>query len=197
MTLPSLQTPMNAVFAGRHSMDTPEWYTPTVFVEAARLAMGGIDLDPASHPEANERLKILRIFTENDNGLKQDWFGNVFINPPGGLVAEFWRKLLKEWQIGRVSQVVWIGYSLEQLQTLQNISASHTPLDFATCFTKKRIAFVENTAKQALRVEKLRAQGKKPSVSSSPSHSNYITYLGARRDEFREAFSQFGQVVQP
>lgn len=193
MMLPN--TAMNAGFAGRHSMDTPEWYTPTMFVDAARVAMGDIDLDPASHPEANERLQIPRIFTESDNGLEQDWFGRVFINPPGGLVPEFWRKLLKEYQACRVDQAVWIGYSLEQLQTLQNVAATHTPMDFPTCFTKKRIAFVENTAKQAARFEKLRAQGKKPSIISSPSHSNYITYLGARRDEFRAAFSQFGQVV--
>ena len=83
-------------FAARHSMDSPEWYTPTPIVEAARLAMGGIDLDPASHPEANARLQIPLIYTEQDNGLIQDWRERVFVNPPGGLVSEFWSKLIHE-----------------------------------------------------------------------------------------------------
>lgn len=47
-------------FAARHSMDSPEWYTPSPFVEAAREVMGGIDLDPASHEEANRIIKAAR-----------------------------------------------------------------------------------------------------------------------------------------
>lgn len=181
-------------FAARHSMDSPEWYSPAPFVEAAREVMGGIDLDPASHEEANRIVKAERFFTVEDDGLKQAWFGRVFLNPPGGLVGDFWLKLLREWQVLRVEQAVWIGYSLEQLQTLQQIGASKTPLDFPMCFTSKRIAFVENAAKQAERFAKLLAQGKKPNAKSSPSHSNYIAYLGANTETFSRVFSQFGQV---
>jgi hypothetical protein len=183
-------------FAARHSMDSPEWYTPSPFVEAARQCMGGIDLDPASHEEANRIVKADRFFTADDDGLKQPWFGRVFLNPPGGLVNEFWLKLLSELANQRVTDAVWIGYSLEQLQTLQQSGADLQPLDFPTCFTNRRIAFVENEAMKIRRKEKCERLGKKFNPKSSPSHSNYVSYLGPDSNAFIGCFSQFGQVIR-
>lgn len=185
---------MTIEFASRLTMDSPEWYTPTMFADSARIVMGGIDLDPASHPEANERLKIDRIFTAEDNGLAQPWNGRIFVNPPGGLVNDFWCKALGEFNAGRATQVIWIGYSLEQLQTLQNSGSAFTPLNYPICVTSSRIAFVENKAKREQREAKLRAQGKTPNKKSSPTHSNYITYLGPNLREFHREFSQYGCV---
>lgn len=182
-------------FAARHSMDTPEWYTPSPFVEAARQAMGAIDLDPASHEEANRVVQAMQFFTEEQDGLAHEWHGRVFLNPPGGLVAKFWLKLLREWMNKRVLQAIWIGYSLEQLQTLQCVGATCTPLDFSMCVPNRRIAFVENEAKRAERVAKLIAQGKTPNSKSSPSHGNYITYIGDNKNQFRATFGLFGRVV--
>jgi hypothetical protein len=125
------------------------------------------------------------------------------------LVDEFWKKAMAERQ--RYEQMVWVGYSLEQLQTLQ-VDNAVTPLDDATCFTNRRIAFVENEAKKAARIVKLLAKGEAPNASAtarqiaariragkeppnSPSHSNYITYVGPNADRFREVFSRFGRVV--
>lgn len=177
------------LFAARHSCDSPEWYTPSPYVEAAREVMGLIDLDPASHAEANLTVKADRFFTAENNGLIQPWYGRgVFLNPPGGLVAEFWRKFIIE----KFDQGIWIGYSLEQLQTLQCIGAVCSPMDFPICITKKRIAFVENEAKRAARIEKLKALGKNPNAKSSPSHSNYITYIGPNVETFERVFSKFG-----
>jgi hypothetical protein len=186
---------VSTAFAARHSMDSPEWYTPSPFVEAARDVMGGIDLDPASHKEANGRIKATQFFTADDDGLKQFWRGRVFLNPPGGLVGDFWRKLEAEWREQRTQQAVWIGYSLEQLQTLQCVGAIWTPLDYPICFTSKRIAFVENEAKKSARMAKLAAAGKKFNEKSSPSHSNYVAYLGPNAKRFCQVFSAFGQVI--
>lgn len=186
-------------FAARHTCDSPEWYTPSPIIEAARDVMGGIDLDPASHEEANRIVKATRYFTAEDDGLMREWPGRVFLNPPGGkdpirklsLVGLFWRRLLMN-QL--VDEAVWIGYSLEQLQTLQQINAPKTPLNFTMCVPDRRIAFVENEAKKAERIARLIAQGK-PAKESGPSHANYVTYIGPKRERFSEVFSQFGQVV--
>ena len=188
-------------FAARHTCDSPEWYTPSPIVEAAREVMGGIDLDPASHEEANRTVKAGRFFTEADNGLIQPWLGRVFLNPPGGLVGKFWSKLMREY----VEQCVWVGYSLEQLQTLQNVD-NRTPIGFSMCIPKARIGFIENEAKRIARIAKIDAENvirrdrgeklkRRSEKADSPSHANYITYIGTHKDRFEKRFSRFGQVV--
>ena len=192
--------------AARHSMDSPEWYTPSPFVEAARELMGAIDLDPASHEEANRIVKAVRFFTAEDDGLVQVWRGGIFLNPPGGkcpyrkksLVPLFWKHLQDEWTAATLHderfECVYIGYSLEQLQTLQGVRGCLAPLELPICVPDKRIAFVENEAKKALRIEKLIAQGKNPSEASQPSHANFINYFGPNTGRFWQVFERFGSV---
>ena len=164
----------------RHSMGTPEWYTPRVYVEAARSVLGGIDLDPASCEEANVTIRASRIYTVEDDGIMQPWLGRVFVNPPGGrdgagksLVPQFWRKFTTE----SIDAGIWIGYSLEQLQTLQTHGGPH-PMDYSMCIPRKRIAFNSPGG-----------DGKK-----QPSHANYIVYRGMFTSLFLDVFSQFGRV---
>ena len=59
-----------------------EWYTPPVIIEAARESMGSIDLDVASSSVANRTVGACRFFTRQDDGLSQEWAGNVWCNPP-------------------------------------------------------------------------------------------------------------------
>jgi hypothetical protein len=200
-----------AMTRGRHSHDTAEWYSPDNVLNAARETMGAIDLDPASHPEANERVRAARIFTEQDNGLLQPWTrpggtpARVFINPPTGLVRAFWRKFVLEWLQGRMCAGIWLGYSLEQLQTLQvdkpagkgkkakrqaaDPACHLQPLDFPACIPSKRLPFVEN---EAARLERLAKGGK----GKSPSHGNFIIYAGPDADAFRRAFAPIGYVTR-
>lgn len=196
----------NLAFAGRHTMDSPEWYTPSFIVDGAREVMGDIDLDPASHEEANRIVKARRFFTVEDDGLLQPWRGRILVNPPGGkdpnrgnksLVPLFWSHLLQERDAASMLhedfEAIWIGYSLEQIQTLQSIRGIQTPISFPMCVPRQRIAFVENEAKRLARIEKFKAEGK-TIKENQPSHANYISYIGPNSGQFRRVFEKIGAV---
>lgn len=165
-----------------------EWYTPGYILDAARALMGDIDLDPASCEEANKIVKADKFFTREDDGLKQEWIGNVFLNPPGpvkgvkstrGIVNRFWEKLVAEWRNGRVTEAIFVCFSIEQLQTLQNTSCS--PLNFHICVPRKRVSF--------------------DGAGTSPCHGNAIIWLPKgyyyRSLRFKEAFGAIGGCMQP
>lgn len=165
----------------KHSKVSREWYTTSEYVEAARELMGGIDCDPASCKQAQMTVRADEYYTKESNGLVgKAWRGRIFLNPPGGLVREFWQELISQWRAGGVTQAIWIGYSLEQLQTLQRYS--YHPLLFPMCVPRKRIAF--DSPGQEKR---------------SPTHANYICYL-PRLDvpdsfdvrRFHDLFGSFG-----
>lgn len=178
-----------------HSKATPRWGTPGHIVTRARALLGGrINLDPASSPEFNTIVQADRILTVEDNGLIFPWAhhyfpspGNftsplvispqtVFLNPPGGLVYEFWDRLLKELASGVVSAAFWVGFSVEQLCTLQD--AELYPLDFSTCILRKRIPFLTEALEKG----------------GSPSHGNYVTGLNVSGEIFSSLFGDLGRV---
>ena len=67
----------------RYSGDD-EYYTPEFVIEASRLTLGEIDLDPASSISANERVKAITFYTKDHDGLNRSWHGRVWMNHPFG-----------------------------------------------------------------------------------------------------------------
>ena len=57
-----------------------DWYTPREIFDALGLTF---DLDPCS-PGAGHWVPAINIYTKEEDGLAQDWFGLVFMNPPFG-----------------------------------------------------------------------------------------------------------------
>lgn len=179
-----------------HSAKSAEHGTPVEIVESARKVLDYIDLDPASSDEFNKVVKAIRYFTKEDSGLDHGWYGaNVFLNPPGTcgfgedglttvcrnkkacsckLVTKFWSKLNREYSNASFGHGIWIGFSIEQLRSLQKVGWIH-PLAFPTCFPSKRMKFAGN----------------------NPTHANYITYIGNSSfgiERFVEEFKQYGIV---
>jgi phage N-6-adenine-methyltransferase len=157
------------------SAQSNEWYTPAKYVEAARLVMGSIELDPASCEDANRTVKAKRIFTlENGGGLGCFWQSEaVWLNPPYSNVKEWINELIDEHTSGRTQQAI----------LLVNASTSEKwfqPLwDYPICFTNHRIKFDCPGA-----------------TKSQPTKGNAFVYFGENSYKFAKVFSQFGTVVR-
>lgn len=86
------------------SYDKDCYSTPGELVDLGRYILGGvIDLDPATHPAAQERYVHAREFyTREDDGLAQHWHGRIWCNPPYSGPAP-WGKMMREgWQADQI-----------------------------------------------------------------------------------------------
>lgn len=189
------------------SSESNEHYTPAEIVEAARQALGGIDLDPASCEFANKTVRASRFYSIRSgvSGINAPWTGKVFLNPPGGslrvarddnaevakvktaighrwgtksMAVAWWRKLCEEYMAGNVQAAVFVGFTLEILCTSQGSSKWPSCGHMPLCLVENRIKFT------------------KPDGSSGdrPTHSNVIVYIGLDQEAFANAFSKFGVV---
>jgi|ERR1022692_871851 ParB family chromosome partitioning protein len=159
-----------------------EWYTPARYVDAAREVMGGIDLDPASCVMANQVVKAKRYYTKEDNGLEQEWYGRMWLNPPyghtqGGIAMShqkaFAHKLLREYQSGNVEQAVLLSLGNPNSVWFQPF------FDFILCFYCGHIDFY-------------RPDGS----TSSFGFPLAFVYLGPNETKFIDIFSQFGRIAK-
>lgn len=232
------RTPLKQALTGaniRHSSAHVQHYTPPEIIEAAREVLRGIDLDPASSERANRVVKATLIFDEQENGFLREWRDNfndparVFLNPPGGMCDEkgrhvpkdarkgtkvqssakaWWFKLAEEWVRGNVESAIYVGFSVEILQSTQVETPYYgtprepgrprftehlpIPLHFPMCFPRTRVAYY---------VEK----GHELVKGTQPTHASVLIYLPPRRPDrfgfglanFERVFGALGCVVRP
>ena len=181
-----------------HSSASVEFFTPLDIVIAAHNLMGQIDLDPATTAQANkDRIKAKRFYTKETNGLNRTWKGNVFLNPPGGRyeghssAKVWWEKLADEYNIDHVQQAIFIGFSIEILQTSQiSKIAPYNLTNFPICIPKRRVSF-----------DQWKRSRWQP--TGSPTHANVIAYLPPKGDDdfniqaFHTIFKSFGDIMSP
>ena len=166
-----------------------EWYTPAPIIEAARVAMGDIDLDPATTVEANERsIKAEHILTVEDDALSPDtlWMpecdvheGRVWLNPPYRQpdVQRFSERLLAEIEAGTVVQAIWLSNNATETEWGQSLLINA----MSVCFPARRIKFFDGNFKPV----------------NSPTQGQMIVGLGPQldRDKFCSAFKELGVIT--
>lgn len=82
---------MSKSMLSHHSsnMKSDTWLTPKYIIDA----LGEFDLDPCT-PEIMPWSTARHRFTKKEDGLKQEWFGRVWLNPPYGREAVKWLRKL-------------------------------------------------------------------------------------------------------
>lgn len=115
------------------------WHTPDDLIELVRAVLGTIELDPASNPVAQERIRAERYHTIEDDGLAQYWYGKVYLNPPytGGMVDKFADKLIAEYTDGHVPEAIWLSNNSTDTAWFARLSAAAS----AILFIRGRVKF--------------------------------------------------------
>jgi len=151
-----------------------EYYTPPELIEASREVMGTIYLDPASSHKANLTVRADQYFTEDQNGLTQDWFGNVWLNHPFSRTNNpLWiNKLMDEFNKGNIYQACCITYACTSEKWFKPL------LHYYQCFLSPRTNYYLPDG----------------SVKKGVTKGSVVTYLGPNTERFAKVFSQFGVV---
>lgn len=169
-------SPINKPHVAQNSGNN-EWYTPAEYIEAARLVMDAIDLDPASNPIANDVVKATTYYSANDDGLQYNWYGNVWMNPPyaSGLIDRFISKLCCHYQDQHVDQAIVLVNNATETAWFQELANEAS----AFCFPRRRVRFWSPDKGDA-----------------SPLQGQAVLYLGQNVDRFASIFGKFGIVME-
>jgi len=153
-----------------------EWYTPAKYLEAARLVLGEIDLDPASCAKANKTVQAKKFYTAKNDGLHKPWRGRLFLNPPyGRLAGEFIGRLVLEHEAEEVvAAIALVNAHCTDAEWFQPLWS------YTLCFTDHRIDFDSD--------------GREKQTSST--HGSVFAYLGTETKAFKATFAEFGAVVR-
>ena len=159
-----------------------EHYTPREWWERVLKVMEEIDCDPATSDDVMIPAKMR--FTIRDDGLKQNWGRNTFLNPVYGVgVIKWFEKLQLEISKGHVEQaiVLWKA-ALETDATRLLISI---PIYRCSAVPNTRISFNSG--------DPLKKQGGGDSSTFTP----IFHYFGENEDRFKEVFGKSCTIWKP
>ena len=157
-----------------------EYYTPEWVLDAARLVMGGIDLDPASCIEAQENVKAIKYYTLENDGLSKEWHGRVWLNPPysktnGKSNQEIWaNKLIEQYECGNVNAALLLVKAALGYKWFEKLFDK-----LPVCFLSNRLSFILEDGND----------------DGQSKQGTTIFYLGDDFDRFLSIFRKYGRVV--
>lgn len=151
------------------------WYTPHWMIDAARLVLGRIDIDPATCAAAQAIVQAETWYTATEDGLVQPWRGAVWCNPPYSDVTPWSDRMVRLYQSGEI----------EAGMMLVNCSCSPKwapPLwknADAVCLLGRRVNFWHPT---------------KTNANGSYDRDSVLFYFGPKRELFASVFDQYGVI---
>lgn len=162
-------------------MANNNWGTPSKYIESARKVMGSIDTDPASNDAAQKIVKADVYYTEKNSGLDDQWFNNVWLNPPygRGLALPFLLDLQIYYSRCLVDQAIVLTNGVHDRSWWSDTIGE---LCSAICMPDHRIAFIDPDTGETVR---------------GNNNNQLFTYLGDNPDVFCEEFNQYGLCVIP
>ena len=160
-----------------HNSGNNEWYTPPKFIEAARVAMGGIDCDPASSEIANQTVRAPTFYTAETNGLDREWGRRVWLNPPYSmpLLRDFCESMARRFVAGEIEAACVLVNNATETRVFQTMLVEAA----AVCFPKGRIKYHDATGKPA----------------KTPLQGQAVLYFGPDKAKFSDAFREIGAVL--
>lgn len=153
-----------------------EYYTDKRIIDAAREVMGSIDLDPASSEAANKIVMATEYYTIEDDGLSQNWQGNVWLNHPfgRGRNASWINKLIQHYTNGDVPEFCCITFAATSERWFQPLFNK----GLIQCFLCPRTNYYS-------------ADG---NVKKGVTKGSVVTYGGRSTALFKEIFQWLGAV---
>lgn len=150
-----------------------EWYTPDEYIELAWDVLGEIDLDPASCEYANRTVKAKQYYTMEQDGLRQEWHGRVWMNPPyqADLVQQFSAKFADEYCKGNIVEGIVLVNNATETNWFINL-VQHAK---CVCFPKGRIRYNSQTRE-----------------TMAPLQGQAFLYFGDNPKQFVETFRTVG-----
>lgn len=157
------------------STGNTEWYTPPVYIDAARAVLGDIDLDPASCELANQTVNAKNFFSAETDGLCHEWHGRIWLNPPfkSGLIERFVDKLLGS---NFDAAIVLTDNATDTRWFCKLATAAD-----AILFTTGRINFLKSDGSQEV---------------GNHVRGQAFFYFGDRADLFADIFGRFGWLAK-
>jgi len=154
-----------------------EWYTPPAFIDAARICMGHIDVDPASSAIANEIVCAKTFYTIEDDGRTKEWRGNVWMNPPYAqpFISQFTDIVTSKYENGEIEQACVLVNNATETAWFQRMLAGCSAL----CLVKGRIKYLNSNME----------------IEHSPLQGQVVVYFGKNIGSFGTAFQSLGRIA--
>lgn len=167
----------------RRNSDT--WFTPSKYVDSVRVVLGGVIwLDPFSSESANELVKAVKYFGEEDDAFVQSWDipqgvenRTAFMNPPytAQIVKPAVNKFVDVYVGGGFDSGVLLVNNATETSWFQRALGESS----GVCFPGHRIAFWNVDGK----------------AISGNTRGQAFLYFGGDVVEFCKEFSQYGFVT--